>query len=431
MTGWAERIPNPNDSASASEHREELSTDDRLYLIQTLNALPKAQFDELIFVLKPPVSNLPDSSAPRGDRSIRLLEWAESRIGPGLVELALVLECIIATHSKQTKHFMAIVLKGEISVATQFEVEAFVQYLRARTGDESVTVEFLTKGSIKIILSGSPEGLQRLQDLFESGELRNLETPLVEDVRRIGKNTLDVRKAQFIQALRLHQQPLIKAIHHALALAHGLDNALVSLRHIPGLTLNQEGDPSRALDLARQLDLNLTHALELIPAHNSLADLFDFGRSSSRPTLIDALNSAREHTNNIIRNLLNNLNSSDRDLLTGARAWADTNPDTLNSLSSFERDLISTLSHALGRALELTHDHDLDIDLRNVDLSGANLRGIDLRGVNLEGTDLTNADVIGTIFGENPGLTTSDKRDLQRRGAIFQDPPSMLGLMLR
>ena len=37
---------------------------------------------------------------------------------------------------------------------------------------------------------------------------------------------------------------------------------------------------------------------------------------------------------------------------------------------------------------------------------------------------LTEADVTGTLFGNNPGLTEADKRDLQQRGAIFVVPPS-------
>ena len=67
---------------------------------------------------------------------------------------------------------------------------------------------------------------------------------------------------------------------------------------------------------------------------------------------------------------------------------------------------------------------NLELDLRNTDLSGANLRDLGLRGIDLEGTDLTDADVTGTLFGDNPGLTEADKRDLERRGAVFQEPPN-------
>ena len=65
-----------------------------------------------------------------------------------------------------------------------------------------------------------------------------------------------------------------------------------------------------------------------------------------------------------------------------------------------------------------------DVALKYTDLRGANLRNLDLRKIDLKGADLTDADVTGTLFGDNPGLTEADKQDLERRGAIFQEPPS-------
>ncbi|NEQ29628.1 MAG: pentapeptide repeat-containing protein [Leptolyngbya sp. SIO4C5] len=64
------------------------------------------------------------------------------------------------------------------------------------------------------------------------------------------------------------------------------------------------------------------------------------------------------------------------------------------------------------------------MEIKGAKLKGANLSYLDLRGINLEGTDLTDANVTGALFGNNLGLTESDKRDLAKRGAIFQEPPS-------
>ncbi len=71
------------------------SAADRLHLIQTLNALPAPQFNELVFALNEPKGNLPSNSAPQGDRSIALLNWIESPIGPGLRELEMVLASLM------------------------------------------------------------------------------------------------------------------------------------------------------------------------------------------------------------------------------------------------------------------------------------------------------------------------------------------------
>lgn len=81
------------------EDQRILSAAERLSLIQTLNALPGPQFDELLFALNPPSANVPGNAAPQGSRSAALLEWIESPIGPGLPELEAILESIVATQS--------------------------------------------------------------------------------------------------------------------------------------------------------------------------------------------------------------------------------------------------------------------------------------------------------------------------------------------
>lgn len=68
----------------------------RLHLIQLVNGLPPTQFDELVFALETPQSIIPSKAAPQGERGAALLQWAESPIGPGLVELEQILEDIVA-----------------------------------------------------------------------------------------------------------------------------------------------------------------------------------------------------------------------------------------------------------------------------------------------------------------------------------------------
>ena len=74
-----------------SKAKRKPSPAERLRLIQTLNALPQPQFDELVFALNPPPGNIPGNSAPQGSRSAYLLQWVESPIGPGLADLEAVL----------------------------------------------------------------------------------------------------------------------------------------------------------------------------------------------------------------------------------------------------------------------------------------------------------------------------------------------------
>ena len=67
----------------------------RLTLFQLLSSLPGPQFDQIIFVLKPPSGNIPSASAPLAQRVSALLEWAESPIGCGLEPLNQTLNSII------------------------------------------------------------------------------------------------------------------------------------------------------------------------------------------------------------------------------------------------------------------------------------------------------------------------------------------------
>ena len=70
-----------------------LSTLERLALIQTLNQLPRAKFDELVMTLNPPLGILPPNIAAQGDRTPALLQWVEG-IGPGLPQLQAILNLV-------------------------------------------------------------------------------------------------------------------------------------------------------------------------------------------------------------------------------------------------------------------------------------------------------------------------------------------------
>ncbi|TVQ06525.1 MAG: hypothetical protein EA368_16830 [Leptolyngbya sp. DLM2.Bin27] len=85
-----------------TEAKHHLSPVDRLTLIQTLNALPGPQFDQLVFALNPPPGNLPGNSAPQGSRSAALLQWVESPIGPGLADLEAVLSSFVGSTATAT-----------------------------------------------------------------------------------------------------------------------------------------------------------------------------------------------------------------------------------------------------------------------------------------------------------------------------------------
>lgn len=293
-----------------SKARKELSDDDRLYIVQTLNALPTNQFDSLCFALNPPHGVMPGSEACPGKRSIALLNWAEGPTGPGLIAIDKMLQKFVPriTQPEQSLKPKAFAVSGYMGDLSPVELEAIVQLLRQKTGDDSIRVAYFTEGSIKLVLNGSPEGLEKLQELFDSGELTTvLNSRSVEYVHSIESGTTEARKARLLEVLRF----------------------------------NTERDDS-------------------------------------------------PHTQEQTR----------------ARA------------------LVLAILPASLRAQAQEQERIFNIDLRHADLSGADLSYLDLKGVDLEGTDLSYADVTGTLFGDNAGLTEANKRDLQRRGAIFQESPS-------
>jgi hypothetical protein len=55
-------------AAMDMHRREQLSSEDRLRIHQTLNTLPAAQCDQLVFALDPPSGNVPGSSAAQRAR---------------------------------------------------------------------------------------------------------------------------------------------------------------------------------------------------------------------------------------------------------------------------------------------------------------------------------------------------------------------------
>ena len=219
------------ETTSLREERPKLSARDRLCLIQTINALPPTQFDELVFALNPPKGVVASSTAAQGTRSKDLLDWLEGSSGPGLAAADEVLQVLIPKATKTAPQPVAFVMSGKVSSSTASELQAFVELLRKKTGDNSIDIAFFQESSIKVILNGSPEGLTKLQEMFEAGELEQLDIPPVEAVAPVDTNTQEARKARFVQVLRLRGQSLSTPKVIALDLS-GADLSGASLRDI-------------------------------------------------------------------------------------------------------------------------------------------------------------------------------------------------------
>ncbi len=76
-----------------------LSIEERLTLIKTLNGLPDAQFNELIFAIEAPPGIIPGATSATGNRASELLRWAEGSTGPGLDKIQEILNLIFGKKS--------------------------------------------------------------------------------------------------------------------------------------------------------------------------------------------------------------------------------------------------------------------------------------------------------------------------------------------
>ena len=77
------------------------------------------------------------------------------------------------------------VLSGTIDSVDEERLKAIEAHLREISGDAKLTILKVQSGSIKITVEGSPEGIERLAALFESGQLDEVLNIPVEDVEII------------------------------------------------------------------------------------------------------------------------------------------------------------------------------------------------------------------------------------------------------
>jgi transcriptional regulator with XRE-family HTH domain len=77
------------------------------------------------------------------------------------------------------------------------KLKALVAHLQRITGDTSIEIVDIEKGSIRLILEGSQESLEQIEALFKSGELTEVEGIPVEDVQfvtpKIHENEKDIQ----------------------------------------------------------------------------------------------------------------------------------------------------------------------------------------------------------------------------------------------
>ncbi len=357
----------------------------------TVSALTLSQFEHLISALKPPEDIMPPKAASRSQRNKALLDWVEGSTGPGL---ALVDEGLQALVPEATEP-KALVFTSNTAAYSVARLAAIMQRVRQKTEDNSLTLAFYATASSRLVLTGSSEGLEKLQGLFDSGQLlKVLNDRPVEAICSIASDTTEARKARLIQALILKVQSVRSTHNTALAVVNALDHIqdctrirnvlkILNQAHTCALKIDQAHNRVSARTLARTVDrardriLERARALNLDVDHNHISDVIDALDQDRFGDALDTLDRALEHEQTLTRKIISAMDIT-RDL-------------------NIARNLAFNLTRVFSRSSILS--------LVGIDLRGANLNELNLVGIDLTGTDLTDAIVKDTVFGNNSGLT--------------------------
>ncbi|CCH95473.1 Genome sequencing data, contig C319 [Microcystis aeruginosa PCC 9432] len=349
--------------------------------------------------------------------------------------------------TQQSDKVFELVIEVGIDDLTPEKIDKINNLIQKIARDNTIKPIMKLKGSIRLFLEGSEDGLQRLADLHQSGELQALLNELKSDdipeiVVKKAEFTTDakvIEKAELIKAIRegtidkttLRFVDLSGAdLRRANLIGANLKGAILSEAILIGAALIEadliEADLIEAdLSWADLIEADLSDA-NLRGANLRWADLMEANLSGAN--LIEAdlswaiLSGAKLSGANLREANLREANLSGADLrkanLSGANLWgAILIEANLWGAILIEANLRGVnLSGANLRGVNLS-----GVNLRGVNLSGVNLSGAILRGANLSGANLSGADIENAIFIDATGITPEQKQDLIRRGAIFGD----------
>ena len=330
---------------------------------------------------------------------------------------------IIVSDQKNGEVRFEIILKGDI-VSIDDQVQKTLETIFRSLSGNTITITDIQAGSIRITLQGSPGDAAKLIDKLTSGELTEINGFPVEDIQILNSEFLEeLEEKSFNQKWDLVREivshPMLKR----------------QLREVDLSDSNLQGAYLTKSDLR---DANLTNVdfrgADLSDANLTNADL----RGADFPA-------ARRHARHLSRKsfvlprtfyfaflafhlaylayFAFHFAYFASAALTFVSALAFILVPILALYLAFDRDReIDRTRRALDRALDREIDcNQRTTNLSSTNLSGANLSKVDLGGVDLSTTNLSGAIVENTLFGEGIGLTESEKRDLRRRGAIFDE----------
>ena len=333
----------------------------------------------------------------------------------------------VSSHESTTQKRLAFAIAGSIEEVDQAKLKVIAALLQEISGDTSIKIIAMQEGSIRLILEGSQEGLEKLKELFESGELTKVDDIPVEYVRFLDTEISDddakietYEKFRLVEEIRT-QYKFRRNLRGADLSSANLSGADLSSAYLSGADLSSaylSGADLRDADLIRT---------DLSGADLSGADLRD---ANLRGANLSGANLSGAYLSGAY---LRNTKIDEKTKLghKWRKVWAIVNQGAKGQdlsgtdLSGTELSDTDLRGANLIRA-DLSNARLVQTNLSSANLIRANLSGADLSNsqllaANLTDVDLSGAKVKNTHFGYNSGISDYLKRDLIARGAIFED----------
>lgn len=291
----------------------------------------------------------------------------------------------VSVIDKQSKKIKAVItLEGDINSVNNDLSVTLELFLRTYSGD-TIKITDIQAGSIRLIVEGSQEDIERLVSRIQSGKLKELRGFPVEDIQVLNESSDDEESDELNDKWHLVQE---------------IVNQSVGGRNLRDADLSDADLSGANLIGADLIDADLSGAdlsgANLIFANLSRADL---NRADlNRADLIFA---------NLSRAILSDANLSDANLSVANLIGAN--------LSRANLSVVYLIGANLSDAILS------DANLSGAYLIGADLIGADLSRANLSDVILSDANVENARFGNNQGISEPIKHDLIQKGAIFED----------
>ncbi|MCG9893440.1 MAG: pentapeptide repeat-containing protein [Thermosynechococcaceae cyanobacterium MS004] len=94
------------------------------------------------------------------------------------------------TNQVSSKRKLSILLEANFEGTDKELYDQTIKYIQKLVNDPTIRIVSIEEGSIKLVLDGSPEGLKRIEALFESGRLTEVSGISVLDVHFLDKDEL-------------------------------------------------------------------------------------------------------------------------------------------------------------------------------------------------------------------------------------------------